>query len=154
MPNAKRIVIPHLSHHIFHRSNLRQKVFFLDSDRRLYLEFLAEHARHHGVAVDAYCLMHNHVHIIATPHDINGLHHTFERVEGDYARAIHIRLHRRGHLWQRRFRSSPMDESHFWAGMVYVEQNPVRAHPGRVGRTMALVELPRPLGGSLGFPGV
>ena len=82
MPNAKRIVIPHLSHHIFHRSNLRQKVFFLDSDRRLYLEFLAEHARHHGVAVDAYCLMHNHVHIIATPHDINGLHHTFERVEG------------------------------------------------------------------------
>jgi putative transposase len=128
MPNAKRIVIPHLPHHICHRGNLRQKIFFLDSDRRLYLDLLGEHARHHGVAVHAYCLMPNHVHVIATPHDINGLHHTFERVEGDYARAIPIRLHRRGHLWQRRFRSSPIDESHFWAGMVYVEQNPVRAH--------------------------
>ena len=72
--------------------------------------------------------------MIATPHDLNGLHHTFERVEGDYARALHIRLHRRGHLWQGRFRSAPMDEKHFWAAMVYVEQNPVRAH---------LVEAPR-----------
>ena len=71
--------------------------------------------------------MPNHVHIIATPHDLNGLHYTFERVEGDYARSLHIRLHRRGHLWQGRFRSSPMDEKHFWAAMLYIEQNPLRA---------------------------
>jgi putative transposase len=127
MPNIKRIVIPTLPHHICHRGNLRQQVFFRDSDRLLYLALLEEHSRHHGVSVQAYCLMTNHVHIVATPHDLNGLHHTFERVEGDYARSLHIRLHRRGHLWQGRFRSAPMDEEHFWACMVYVEQNPVRA---------------------------
>ena len=127
MPNHKRIVIPGLPHHICHRGNLAQRVFFLDSDRRLYLGLLQEHARHHGVSVQAYCLMANHLHVIATPHDSNGLHHTFERVEGDYARAVHIRLNRRGHLWQGRFRSAPMDDDHFWAAMVYVEQNPVRA---------------------------
>ena len=127
MPNHKRIVIPELPHHICHRGNLGQRVFYLDSDRRLYLGLLQEHSRHHGVSVQAYCLMPNHVHVIATPHDSNGLHRTFERVEGDYARALHIRLNRRGHFWQRRFRSAPMDDDHFWAAMVYVEQNPVRA---------------------------
>lgn len=127
MPNVKRIVIPDLPHHVCHRGNLRQQVFFRDSDRRLYLELLEEHARHYGVSIQAYCLMTNHVHIIATPRDINGLHRTFERVEGDYARSLHIRLHRRGHFWQGRYGSSAMDDKHFWAAMVYVEQNPVRA---------------------------
>ena len=64
-----------------------------------------------------YCLMPNQVHIIATPHDLNGLHHTFERVEGITRAPFISASTRRGHLWQRRFRSSPMDESHFWAGM-------------------------------------
>jgi putative transposase len=127
MPNLRRIVLPGLPHHICHRGNFRQPIFFRDSDRRLYLDLLAEHSRHHGVSIQAWCLMPNHVHVIATPHDSNGLHYTFERVEGDYARSLHIRLHRRGHLWQGRFRSSPMDEKHFWAAMIYVEQNPVRA---------------------------
>ena len=81
----------------------------------------------YGVSVQAYCLMTNHVHVIATPSDSDGLHRAFERVEGDYARAIHIRLRRRGHLWQGRFRSAAMDDDHFWAAMVYVERNPVRA---------------------------
>jgi len=127
MPNLRRIVLPGLPHHICHRGNFRQPVFFRHSDRQLYLDLLAEHSRHHGVSIQACCLMDNHVHIIATPHDLNGLHYTFERVEGDYARSLHIRLHRRGHLWQGRFRSAPMDEKHFWAAMLYIELNPVRA---------------------------
>jgi len=127
MSNLRRIVIPGLPHHICHRGNFRQAIFFRDSDRRLYLDLLAEHSRHYGLSIQAWCLMPNHVHIIATPHDLNGLHYTFERVEGDYARSLHIRLHRRGHLWQGRFRSAPMDEKHFWAAMLYIELNPVRA---------------------------
>ena len=127
MSNRKRIVVPGLPHHICHRGNASQDVFFLDADRTLYLAILQEHSRVHGVTIQAYCLMTNHIHVIATPTDSEGLHRTFERVEGDYARALHIRLGRRGHLWERRFRSAPMDEDHFWAAMVYVEQNPVRA---------------------------
>ena len=55
MPNLKRIVLPDLPHHICHRGNFRQQVFFRDSDRALYLELLEEHARHHGVSIQAYC---------------------------------------------------------------------------------------------------
>src|SRR5205814_299259 len=50
-----------------------------------------------------------------------------QRVHSEYARAVHLRLRRVRHLWQARFASVPLDESHFWAAMVYVEQNPARA---------------------------
>ena len=127
MPKCNRIVIPDLPHHICHRGNLGQDVFFLDSDRTLYLGLLNEHSQVHRVTIQAYCLMSNHVHVIATPQDSSGLHRTFQRVQGDYARALHTRLNRRGNLWHGRFRSAAMDEDYFWAAMVYVEQNPVRA---------------------------
>ena len=132
MTNRKRIVIPNLPHHICHRGNLGQDVFFLDSDRTLYLALLHEYSRQHRVTVQAYCLMTNHVHVVATPQDETGLHRTFERVAGDYASVLHIRLQRQGHFWQGRFRSAPMDPDHFWAAMIYVEQNPVRAGLVRV----------------------
>jgi len=32
-----------------------------------------------------------------------------------------------GHLWQARFYSCVLDESHFWTAVRYVERNPVRA---------------------------
>ena len=127
MPKCNRIVIPDLPHHICHRGNLGQDVFFLDSDRTLYLGLLNEHSQVHRVTIQAYCLMSNHIHVIATPQDSSGLHRTFQRVQGDYARALHTRLNRRGNLWHGRFRSAAMDEDYFWAAMVYVEQNPVRA---------------------------
>ncbi len=71
--------------------------------------------------------MPNHVHLIATPHDTKALGQLFQRVHSDYARAVHLRLRRTGHLWQARYHSVPLDEEHFCASMVYVEQNPLRA---------------------------
>ena len=46
MPNNKTDRDPRVPHHICHRGNLGQKVFFLDSDRRLYLSLLQEKSRH------------------------------------------------------------------------------------------------------------
>ena len=71
--------------------------------------------------------MPNHVHLIAVPQQKDSFARTFRRVHAGYARAIHMRLRRVGHLWQARYGSAPMDEKHFWAAMLYVERNPVRA---------------------------
>lgn len=49
------------------------------------------------------------------------------RTHADYARWLHIRQRQTGHLWQNRFYSCPLDHSHCWAAMRYVECNPVRA---------------------------
>jgi len=128
MPRIARLVIPNLPHHITQRGNYRQKVFYRDEDRLLYLALLRQFSTHYGVSIQAYALMPNHVHVIAVPHDERGLGRMFQRVHSDYARALHLRLRRVGHLWQARYASVPMDEKHFWATMVYVEQNPSKAH--------------------------
>lgn len=44
-----------------------------------------------------------------------------------YTRHINFREKWRGHLWQGRFSSFPMDEAHLYLAARYVELNPVRA---------------------------
>jgi putative transposase len=127
MPRRPRVVIPGFAHHVTQRGNYKQKVFYREQDRKLYLEMLKEYSRHYGVAVQAYCLMDNHVHLILTPHDATGMSRLLQRLHSEYARALHVRLRRVGHLWQARYGSTVMDEKHLWAAMVYVEQNRLRA---------------------------
>src|SRR5690606_17390345 len=102
-------------------------VFYREGDRALYLSMLGEYARHYGVSIQAYCLMTNHVHLIVIPPNKMGLVRMLQRVQSDYARSLHMRLRKVGHLWQARYHSVAMDHDHFWSGMVYLEQNPVRA---------------------------
>jgi putative transposase len=88
---------------------------------------LQEFAPVHGVTVLAYCLMPNHVHLVAVPRRENSFARLFQRVHSDYARAIHLRLHRTGHLWQARYHSVPLDEYHLKVATAYLQHNPVRA---------------------------
>jgi len=71
--------------------------------------------------------MGNHVHLLVTPQDRDGLPRLLQRLHSGHARALHWRFQRTGHLWQARYGSVVLDENHFWTAMVYVEQNPVRA---------------------------
>jgi len=127
MPRVARIVIPGCPHHITQRGNNRQDVFFVDGDRVRYLEILAEQSERFGLTVDGYCLMTNHVHLVATPAGPESLAKAVGRTHWLYTQYVN-RLHGRcGHLWQNRFYSCTLDETHFWSAMVYVERNPVRA---------------------------
>ena len=67
MPRQARVVADGVPHHITQRGNNRQEVFLLDEDRRFYLESLRLQARRHGVRLLGYCLMTNHVHLVAVP---------------------------------------------------------------------------------------
>ena len=127
MPRVARIVIPGLPHHITQRGNNRQDVFFVDDDRQVYLGLLARHAARFGLQVLGYCLMPNHVHLVAVPETAEALARAVGRTHLDYARYVN-RLHgRSGHLWQNRFFSCPLDAAHLWTALAYVDTNPVRA---------------------------
>ena len=126
MPRVARIVIPNCPHHVTQRGNNRQDVFFDDDDRRMYLELLAEESEKHGVRIDGYCLMTNHVHLIATPGMEESLAKAFGRTHFRYTQYVNRLYGRGGHLWQNRFYSCALDEDHYWTSMAYVEQNPVR----------------------------
>jgi len=132
MPRIGRIIIPGCSHHITQRGNNRQDVFFVDDDRRVYLEILREQGERFGLRIEGYCLMTNHVHLIATPKVEDSLAKAVGRTHFHYTRYVN-RLHgRSGHLWQNRFFSAAMDEEHFWTAMAYVERKSVRAKLHRV----------------------
>ena len=75
----------------------------------------------------AYCLMPNHVHVVAIPERVDSLAKGFGRTHNEYARWVHTRERQTGHLWQNRFFSCPLDERHLAEALRYVELNPVRA---------------------------
>ena len=127
MARLRRIVLPGIPHHVTQRGNRRERTFFEDGDYQLYLDLLAEAAMRASVAIWGYCLMPNHVHIIAVPGDEDGLRRTFRTVHRHYTGFINARMRVTGHLWQGRFSSVAMDEAHLVSALRYVALNPVRA---------------------------
>ena len=67
MARIARVVVPGTPHHVVRRGVRRMDVFFSDDDRRAYLDLLSEQGRRFGVHYLAWCLMTNHVHLIAIP---------------------------------------------------------------------------------------
>jgi putative transposase len=127
MARIARVVIPGVPHHITQRGNNAQDLFFVDDDREAYLELLERQCERYGLEVLGYCLMTNHVHLVARPFTHESLANAIGRTHFVYTQYIN-RLHgRRGHLWQNRFYSCALDEAHLWSALRYVERNPVRA---------------------------
>ena len=127
MPRIASAAIPGVPHHVTQRGNNRQDVFFVDDDRSAYLDVLRDQSERFGFRLVGYCLMTNHVHLIGIPEREDSLAKAVGRTHWLYTQQVN-RLHARsGHLWQNRFHSCPLDHSHLWAAMCYVERNPVRA---------------------------
>ncbi len=102
-------------------------VFFSDADRTLYLALLADFARSSRTRCLAWCLMDNHVHLVLVPETADGLRAMLAEAHRRYTREINFRKGWRGHLFQARFASYPMDDAHLMAAVRYVERNPVAA---------------------------
>jgi putative transposase len=124
-----------MPHYITQRGNRRQPTFFCDEDYQHYLDLMAEWCGFHSVEIWAYCLMPNHVHLIAVPESADGLARAIGEVHRRYTRMVNLREGWRGHLWQGRFASFVLDEPYLLTAARYVELNPVRAGlvkaPGR-----------------------
>jgi putative transposase len=116
-------------HHVAQRGNHREPVFFGPEDYRFYRRLIATAGRRADAQIWAYCLMPNHVHLIVTPADEDGLRATFVEAHRRYTRAINARFHWRGHLFQGRFGAAVMAEPHLLAAARYIMLNPVVAGP-------------------------
>ena len=127
MARISRIVVPGYPHQITQRGVRSIDVFNSDEDRLDYLLFLSEEANRFGLDILAWCLMTNHVHFIAVPHDETSLARGFGEAHRRYTRMKNLAQGVRGYLFQGRFSSSVLDENHLLAAVRYVELNPVRA---------------------------
>lgn len=103
-------------------------MFFSNADHLTYLALLREYTVQHQVAVLAYCLMPNHVHLVLVPAVRDSLPRALRHVHVRYAQRINRQRNWKGHLWQGRYFASVLDERHCWAAIRYVELNPVRAN--------------------------
>ena len=91
------------------------------------MNLLDKHAKAAGLSLWAYCLMDNHIHLIAVPGREDNLAKGIGDTHKHYTRMVNFRENWRGYLWQGRFSSFPLDEKYLYAAIRYVERNPVRA---------------------------
>jgi putative transposase len=122
-----RVLAVGVPHHVTQRGNGRTFVLDSDAERDVYKELLQEQCRVHGVTLLGYCLMCNHVHLIAVPGDADSLALAMKYTHGRYASYRNVVHGSSGHVWQGRYYSCPLDEAHLWEALRYVELNPVRA---------------------------
>jgi len=127
MARIARVVVTDCPNHVTQRGNRGAAVFLTPQDRRFYLKWLRFYSKRYGLAVWAYCLMTNHVHLIVVGTKPDSLAKAIGRTHLRYANWVNARNGWKGHLWTNRFFSTPMDEIHLWGAVKYVELNPVRA---------------------------
>lgn len=114
-------------YHVVTRGNGRQRIFEDDGDRRAFVETLGRFAAGDGVAVIAWCLMDNHVHLLVRMR-LEELSELMRALGSAYASFFNRRHDRVGHLFQDRFRSEPVESEAYLLTVVrYIHQNPVAA---------------------------
>ncbi len=128
MARLPRLVIPHQPHHIIQRGNDRQAIFRDAGDYTIFLKWLRESAKQFKVAIHAYVLLSNHVHLLATPSDETGLARMMQWIGRYYVPYFNRKYERVGTLWQGRYKTTVIEsERYFMTCSRYIELNPVRA---------------------------
>ncbi|GAB3546073.1 transposase [Noviherbaspirillum agri] len=128
MARLPRLVVPNQTHHIIQHGNNRQAIFLEDEDYSAFLRWLREAARQFKVAIHAYVLMPNHLHLLVSPQDRTGLSKMMQWVGRHYVPYFNSKYQRTGTLWQGRYRATIIEaERYFLPCSCYIEQNPVRA---------------------------
>ena len=130
MPRTARAVEAGGYYHVLNRGNGRMDLFHKPADFNAFVRILPEGLEWYQVDLLAWCLMHNHWHLVLRP----GRGEELGRLMG-WVCVTHVRRHHAhyhtgggGHLYQGRFKSFPVqDDRHFLMLCRYVEANPVRA---------------------------
>ena len=128
MARLSRLTLPGYLHHVIQRGHNRQPIVVDTEDHERLLDILRMAAREHGLAVHAYVLMPNHLHLLATPDSEHALARTMQALGRAYVRQFNRRHGRSGTLWEGRYRSALLEaETWLLPGMRYLDLNPVRA---------------------------
>ncbi|NLE94829.1 MAG: transposase [Dehalococcoidia bacterium] len=127
MARIARAVVPGIPHHVVQRGNRRLPTFFSSADYQAYVDLMHRWCENCGVAIWAYCLMPNHVHLVAVPESEDALARAIGEAHRRYTQTVNAREGWRGHLWHGRFSSYVMDEPYLRTCVRYIETNPVRA---------------------------
>lgn len=129
MPRRARMYLPGQPYHIVQRGNNREACFIELENYQFYLELMCEVSERYGMSLHAYCLMTNHIHLLATPTKKTSISDTMKVVGSRYAQYINKKYKRTGTLWEGRHKSSLVQsDKYFLICSRYIELNPVVAN--------------------------
>lgn len=127
MPRIARVIATEYPHHITQRGNNRATVFFDDEDRQTYLKLLAIYSKKYHLQIWAYCLMSNHIHLLAVPEEENSLARGIGLTNQVYTQYLNRKMNQTGRIWQNRFFSCVVENNQYlWAVARYIERNPLK----------------------------
>ena len=128
MARLPRFVLPGQPQHVIVRGNNRTEIFCADADYRFYLEKLQQACAKHDCTLHAYVLMTNHIHLLITPREENGIGKVMQTLGRYYVQYYNYTYQRTGTLWEGRYKATLVDsEAYLLTCMRYIELNPVRA---------------------------
>lgn len=128
MARLPRLVLPNHPHHLIQIGNNSQLLFREADDYRQCLVWLRDSAKLCKVALHAYVLMPDHLHLLASPSTVEGLAQMMQRVGRYYVPWYNAKYQRSGSLFQGRFKTSLIDAQRYFMDVSrYIEANPVRS---------------------------
>jgi len=105
----------------------RQNIFVDDEDNQRFIDTLAKYRLEAEYELYAYCLMGNHIHLLLKEGN-EALSNTMRRIGTSYVYWYNWQYDRKGHLFQDRYRSEPVeDDTYFLTVLRYIHQNPLKA---------------------------
>jgi len=129
MPRKPRCYVAGLPCHVIVRGNNRNACFFEENDYEFYLDCLSDACFRYKVALHAYVLMTNHVHLLLSPETVDGISRVMQSIGRRYVQYINFKYRRTGTLWEGRHKASLIEEeAYLLACYRYIELNPVRAN--------------------------
>jgi putative transposase len=150
MARALRVEYPGAFYHVINRGNAGEAIFTTERDRVRFLDYIAKAVDRFRIKVHTYCLMTNHYHFLIETPEAN-LSRAIQWINVSYAAYFNRKRHRRGHLFQGRFKSILVDADEYLKHLSrYIHLNPLRAkvveqlvsypwssYPAFVGKTKA-----------------
>lgn len=128
MARLSRLYLPGCAHHVIQRGNNRDACFYVEADYKAYLAFLKDAAVKYEVVIHAFVLMTNHVHLLVTPANAEGVSRMMQAQGRKYVQYFNHTHGRTGTLWEGRYKSTLVDsEPYLLTVYRYIELNPVRA---------------------------
>jgi putative transposase len=128
MARLPRLYLPGCAQHVIQRGNSREACFYAEADYKAYLACLKDAAAKYQVAIHAFVLMTNHVHLLLTPSDEQSVSRMMQAQGRKYVQYFNYTYGRSGTLWEGRYKSTLVDADNYLLTVYrYIELNSVRA---------------------------